>query len=50
VKQELKSLVDGVLAGTLDRADAAVCGQLSNYKLRAIETERKIRERVCGSG
>jgi hypothetical protein len=33
-----------VLAGTLNRADAGVAGQLLNVKLRALETEHKWRE------
>ncbi len=37
-------MADRVLAGTLDRADAAVAGQLLNIKLLAPETERKWRD------
>jgi hypothetical protein len=37
-------MADRVLAGSLDRADAAVAGQLLNIKLRALETERKWKE------
>ncbi len=44
VKTQLQELADKVLAGSLERADAAVAGQLLNIKLRAIETERRIRE------
>ena len=33
-----------MLAGELDRADAAVCGQFLNVKLRALEVGRKLRE------
>ena len=44
IKGQLQEMVDGVLAGTLERADAAVAGQLLNVKLRALETERKWRE------
>jgi hypothetical protein len=37
-------LADRVLSGEVDRADAAVCGQLLNVKLRALEQERRWRE------
>ena len=40
----MQDLSDKVLAGELDRADAAVCGQLLNVKLRALEVGRKLRE------
>ncbi len=33
-----------MLAGEVERADAAVCGQLLNVKLRALEVERKVKE------
>ena len=33
-----------MLSGEVDRADAAVCGQLLNVKLRALEQERKWKE------
>lgn len=32
------------MAGEVERADAAVCGQLLNVKLRAMEVERKVLE------
>jgi glutathione S-transferase len=44
VKTQLQTLADRVLSGELDRADAAVCGQLLNVKLRAVELERKWKE------
>jgi hypothetical protein len=44
VKEQLQEMADEVLSGELDRANAAVAGQLLNIKLRAIEVERKIRE------
>ncbi len=44
VKGQLQDLADRVLAGTIDRADASVIGQLLNIKLRALEAERKMRE------
>jgi hypothetical protein len=33
-----------VLTGELDRGDAAVCGQLLNYKTRALDVARAWRE------
>ena len=33
-----------VLSGEVERADAAVVGQLLNIKLRALETERRWKE------
>jgi hypothetical protein len=44
VAEQVQDLSDKVLAGELDRADAAVCGQLLNIKLRALEVGRKLRE------
>ena len=44
IKRQLQELTDNVLAGEVGRADAAVCGQLLNVLLRALETERKVRE------
>ncbi len=44
VKTQLQELTDRVLSGEVERADAAVCGQLLNVKLRAVEIERKVRE------
>ena len=44
VAEQVQNLSDKVLAGDLDRADAAVCGQLLNIKLRALEVGRKLRE------
>ncbi len=44
VKVQLQDLTDRVLSGGVDRSAAAVCGQLLNVKLRAVEVERKIRE------
>src|SRR5215210_7381775 len=44
VKAQLQALVDGLLAGEVERAKAAVCGQLLNVKLRALALERDIRE------
>lgn len=44
IKRQLQELADGVLAGDVGRADASVCGQLLNVKLRAVEVERKIKE------
>jgi hypothetical protein len=44
IKRQLQDLADGVLAGEVERANASVCGQLLNVKLRALEVERKIKE------
>jgi hypothetical protein len=44
VAEQMQSLADKVLAGDLNRADAAVCGQLLNVKLRALEVGRKLKE------
>jgi hypothetical protein len=44
VAQQLQGLADKVLAGELDRGDAAVCGQLLNYKTRALDVARAWRE------
>jgi hypothetical protein len=44
VAEQVQHLSDKVLAGELSRADAAVCGQLLNVKLRALEVGRKLRE------
>lgn len=44
IKRQLQELADGVLAGEVERAAAAVCGQLLNVKLRAVEVERKVKE------
>jgi len=44
VKNQLQGLADAILDGRVNRADAAVCGQLLNVKLRALEQERRWRE------
>jgi hypothetical protein len=44
IKAQLQELTDGVLAGDVDRADGAVCAQLLNTLLRAVELERRIKE------
>jgi hypothetical protein len=43
VADQVQDLSDKVLAGELGRADAAVCGQLLNVKLRALKVGRKLR-------
>jgi hypothetical protein len=43
-KRFLRGLAGGVLKGTVDRADAAVAGQLLNTYLRAVSVELKARE------
>jgi 5'-deoxynucleotidase YfbR-like HD superfamily hydrolase len=44
IKALLEDLIERVLAGDLETGRAAVANQLINTRLRAIETERKIKE------
>jgi LPS O-antigen subunit length determinant protein (WzzB/FepE family) len=44
IRARLSDLADDVLAGRVDRADAAVAGQLLGTVIRAIGTEMKVRE------
>ncbi len=44
IKRQLQELTDDALAGKVERGVAAVCGQLLNVKLRAVEVERKVKE------
>jgi hypothetical protein len=44
VKDRLRDMIDGVYDGTMDRGDAAVCGQLFNALIRAIGMELKVKE------
>src|SRR5215204_3087553 len=44
VKAQLEDLTRDVLSGELETSRAAVANQLINTRLRAIETERKIKE------
>jgi hypothetical protein len=46
VKGQLQGLVADVLAGTVERADASVCGQLLNTCLKALDTELRITEQL----
>lgn len=46
IKQRLSDLVDDVLDGRVDRADAAVVGQLLNTVLRTVGVEIKVREQT----
>ncbi len=41
IKTDLQAMVDALLSGELDRGTAAVCGQLKNVKLRAVEIQRR---------
>ena len=43
-KDQLQDLTERLLAGKLDQKAAAVCGQLLNMKLRALEQERRWKE------
>ncbi len=44
INQRLSDLADRVLSGEVDRADAAVAGQLLNYVLRGISVSLKVKE------
>jgi hypothetical protein len=44
IKQRLSGLADDVLAGAVDRGDAAVVGQILNTYLRALSVELKVNE------
>jgi hypothetical protein len=40
----IETLAEDVVAGRVDRGDAAVVGQLYNTLIRAVSTEMKVRE------
>jgi hypothetical protein len=44
LKKQLEDLAADVLAGSVERADAAVVNQILNTRARLIELERKVRE------
>ena len=44
IKDWLRAMVKDVRDGTMDRADAAVCGQLYNTLIRAVSIELKVLE------
>jgi hypothetical protein len=44
VKDRIRAMIDDVQSGAMDRADAAVCGQLYNTLIRCIATELKLKE------
>ncbi len=44
VKDRLKAMIEDVRSGAMDRADAAVCGQLYNTLIRAVSVELKVVE------
>ena len=44
IKQRLSELAESVLTGCVDRANAAVAGQLYNTVIRAVGVELKVRE------
>ena len=46
IKRRLLALTDAVLAGEVDRASAAVAGQLLNGVIRAVGVELKVREQL----
>ncbi len=46
IKRRLSELAQGVLEGEIERADAAVAGQLLNYIIRAVGMELKVKEQL----
>ena len=44
IKAELRTLIDGVKAGTLERSDAITINLLLNTLLRVVEVDRKLKE------
>ncbi len=46
IKRLIGVLIDGVLEGTTDRANAAICGQLLNTQIRVVSVELKVREQL----
>ena len=44
IKDRIRAMVEDVRGGRMDRADAAVCGQLYNTLIRALGAELKARE------
>jgi hypothetical protein len=44
VKERLRGLADGVLAGEVEEDDAAVASRILAIYLRAVEAERKLKE------
>ncbi len=47
IKARLSDLAEDVLAGEVDRANAAVAGQLLNTYIRAVSVELKVREQMA---
>ena len=46
VKRQLQDLVEGVLGGKIERADAAVVGQVLNVYLRAVSVGLQVQEQT----
>jgi len=46
IKTQLQDLVDGVLGGSVVRADGAVASQILNVLLRAISVELQVKEQL----
>jgi hypothetical protein len=44
IKDRIRAMVEDVRGGGMDRADAAVCGQLYNTLIRAVSVELRVRE------
>jgi len=46
IKDRIRAMVEDVRDGRMDRADAAVCGQLYNTLIRAVSVELRAREQM----
>ena len=46
IRRLIGGLIGGVLKGTTDRADAAVCVQLLNTQIRVVSVELRVREQL----
>jgi hypothetical protein len=46
IKSQLQDLADGVLDGSIERADASVASQILNVLLRAITVELQVKEQL----
>jgi hypothetical protein len=46
IRRLIGGLIRGVLKGTTDRADAAVCVQLLNTQIRVVSVELRVREQL----
>ena len=46
IKERIRAMVEDVLTGRIDRADAAVAGQLYNTLIRTVSVELRAREQL----